>query len=149
VLTREEGPEKRSASEACAIAQRAHAELEDGATPFEQVAQRLSDMNPERGGDLGWMHRDDLASWMSDTVAQLPPGGVSPVVEMPFGCNLLQVVDRREFTPVDFETAAPQLRNMLFQKKTEVEYEKWLDMLRGQTYIERKGAFAASNGLGG
>ena len=106
-------------------------------------------MNPERGGDLGWMHREDLAGWMSKTVSTLAPGEISDVVEMPFGCNLLQVVERRDFTPIDFETAAPQLRNMLFQQKTEVEYASWLDILRGQTYIERKGAFAASSGVGG
>jgi hypothetical protein len=37
---------------------------------------------------------------------------------------------------------------MIFQQKTEIEYGNWLDVLRTQTYIERKGAFAAG-GLGG
>ena len=78
---------------------------------------------------------------MGDRVDSLKPGELSGVIEMPFGCNLLQLVDRREFAPITFEQAAPQLRNYLFQSKTEEEYTKWLDVLRDQTYIDRKGAF--------
>ena len=52
-------------------------------------------------------------------------------------------VDRREFRPVTFADAEPQLRSILYQRKTESEYVKWLDVLREQTFIERKGAFAA------
>ena len=78
---------------------------------------------------------------MSDRVDAMKPGELSRVIEMPFGCNLLQLVDRREFEPVTFEQAAPQLQNFIFNQKTEEEYSKWLDVLRSQTYIDRKGAF--------
>ncbi len=46
-----------------------------------------------------------------------------------------------DFEEVTYEEAEPQLRNALFQEKTEEEYTKWLDILRGQTHIERKGPF--------
>lgn len=148
ILVMTEGPTKRSESEACQIAREARSRIEAGSSDFAAVAQGVSDLNPERGGDLGWMHRSDLASWMSKAVKSMQPGEVSPVVEMPFGCNLLQLVDRREFVPVDFEAAKPQIQNTIFQRKTEAEYTKWLDVLRAQTFIERKGAFAAG-GSGG
>ena len=136
-------PDGRSASnagEACRLVRAARAEIAGGAE-FPEVASRLSDMNPERGGDLGWIHRKDLAAWMADPIDRLRPGELSPVIEMPFGCNLLQLVDRRRFEPITFEQAAPRLQGYLFNQKTEVEYSKWLDMLRAQTYIEKKGAF--------
>jgi peptidyl-prolyl cis-trans isomerase SurA len=133
----------RSQEEACEIARNARTEIDTGAASFPQMASQISDLNPERGGDLGWMHRQDLAAWMADTVNPMQPGEVSPVIEMPFGCNLLELVERREFQPIGFEQAKPQLQNTIFQQKTEVEYAKWLDILRAQTYIERKGAFAA------
>jgi parvulin-like peptidyl-prolyl isomerase len=98
-------------------------------------------MNPAQGGDLGWMHLTDLAGWMSTTVQTLEPGQLSPVVSMPFGCNLLQLVDRREFKPVLYEQAENQLQSVVFQRKTEIEYSKWLEVLRSQTYIERKAGF--------
>ncbi len=143
ILVLTDGPQPRTSAAACEIVRDARAQIEAGKTPFSEVAQRVSDMNPERGGDLGWMHRSDLASWMSTAVSAMKPGELSDVVEMPFGCNLLQLVDRREFHPIEFEKVEPRLRNIIFERKTEVEYRKWLDILRAQTYIERRGTFAA------
>jgi peptidyl-prolyl cis-trans isomerase SurA len=139
-------PEGRSAStaaEACRVVAEARDEIASGASEFPDVARNVSDMNPERGGDLGWLHRKDLAGWMAESIDVLEPGGLSPVIEMPFGCNLLQLVDRRSFEPITFEQAAPQLQSYLYNQKMEVEYTKWLDVLRDQTYIERKGAFGS------
>ena len=141
LLVLPDGRSASSADQACDVAAAARAEISAGPADFPSVARRVSDMNPERGGDLGWIHRADLAAWMSDIIESMQPGQVSEVIRMPFGCNLLELVDRREFQPISFEQAEPQLRNFLFQQKTEVEYTKWLDVLREQTYIERKGAF--------
>jgi hypothetical protein len=87
------------------------------------------------------MHRSDLAGWMVEALDPMEVGQLSEVISMPFGCNLLELVDRRNFQSVTFEQAEPELRNMLFQQKTEIEYTNWLDILRGQTFIERKAAF--------
>jgi peptidyl-prolyl cis-trans isomerase SurA len=139
-------PEGRSAdslSQACSVVSQARNEIVQGTSDFADEALRVSDMNPERGGDLGWLHRKDLAPWMAESIDALDAGGLSPVIEMPFGCNLLQLVDRRIFEPITLEQAAPQLQSFLYNQKMEVEYTKWLDMLREQTYIERKGAFGS------
>ncbi|MEZ4282926.1 MAG: peptidylprolyl isomerase [Myxococcota bacterium] len=140
IVVRSGGASASSGSEACARIAAARAEIEGGAD-FEAVARRITEMNPEREGDLGWIHDSELASWMKGAIANLAPGQLSQPVEMSFGCNLLQLVDRRPFRPVSFEEAQPQLRNLLFQQKTEAEYVKWIDVLRKQTHIERKGAF--------
>jgi parvulin-like peptidyl-prolyl isomerase len=128
-------------AEACGVARGARIEISTGTAAFAQLAERFSDMNPERGGDLGWLHRKDVAAWMAEAIDPLSPGEMSSVIEMPFGCNLLELVDRREFAPISFDQAAPRLRNYLFQRKTEEQYTEWLDVLREQTYIDRKGAF--------
>jgi peptidyl-prolyl cis-trans isomerase SurA len=141
LLVMPDGRSASSAEQACSVVGAARAEISSGEADFPSVARRVSDLNPERGGDLGWIHRADLAAWMSDIVETMQPGQLSEVIRMPFGCNLLELVDRREFKPITFEQAEPQLRSYLFQQKTEVEYTKWLDVLREQTYIERKGAF--------
>jgi peptidyl-prolyl cis-trans isomerase SurA len=146
ILVMTEGPQTRTIGEACEVVRQSRSIIQSGQAAFSDVAQRVSDMNPQRGGDLGWMHQEDLAGWMSSTIRALQPGEISEVVEMPFGCNLLQLVDRREFQPIAFADAESRLRNVIFQRKTEVEYTKWLDVLREQTYIERKGAFAGAVG---
>ena len=52
--------------------------------------------------------------------------------------NRLPVVIRRQRGQLQAEA---QLQNYLYQQKTEEAYVEWLDVLRAQTYIERKGAF--------
>jgi len=141
LLVRADGPRAKSAAEACAIVADARRRIAAGEIEFGDAARQVSDMNPERGGELGWIHREDLAGWMAGPVERLGPGELSAVIEMPFGCNLLQVVERQEHRAISFEEAEPQLRSYLFQQRTEAEYVKWLDTLRGQTHIERKGSF--------
>lgn len=149
VVLTEDGPVPRTPALACEAVAEARRRIVAGELDFPSAAKRISDANAERGGDLGWIHREDLASWMAQRVDQMEPGELSAVVEMPFGCNLLELVDRREFQPVRFEQAAPQIRAMLFQRKTESEYVKWLDVLRKQTYIELKGPYAGGSAAGG
>ena len=140
IVVRAGGQESRSGAEACTRIEEARAEMASGAE-FQQVARRVTEMNPEREGDLGWIHHDELASWMESAIANLSPGQLSATIEMPFGCNLLELVDRRPFKRITFEEAQPQLRNLIFQEKTEAEYVKWIDVLRKQTHVEKKGAF--------
>lgn len=145
VVLTEGGPVPRTPTLACEAVAEARRRIAAGELDFSSAAQRISDANAERGGDLGWIHRGDLAGWMAQRVDEMTPGELSPVIEMPFGCNLLELVDRRDFQPVSFEQAAPQIRAMLFQRKTESEYVKWLDVLRKQTYIELKGPYAGGS----
>lgn len=145
VVLTEGGPVPRTPALACEAVAEARRRIVTGELDFSSAAQRISDTNAERGGDLGWIHREDLAAWMAQRVDAMEPGELSPVIELPFGCNLLELVDRRDFQPVSFEQAAPQIRTMLFQRKTEAEYVKWLDVLRKQTYIELKGPYAGGS----
>ena len=136
-----EGAQASSNEQACVIVREARARIESGEVEFTEIAREVSDVNPNQGGELGWMHQEDLASWMSKSVRGLAPGELSPVIEMPFGCNLLQLVDQRDFAPVGYDQAKSRLQGIVFQRKTEVEYAKWLEILRDQTYIERKAGF--------
>jgi peptidyl-prolyl cis-trans isomerase SurA len=136
-----DGPRASTVEDACEIVEDARSKIEVGEVEFVEVARNLSDLNPERGGELGWMHKQDLAGWMSETIADLEPGELSPVIPKPFGCNLLQLVERRNFERVTYEQAKRQIQNELFQRKTETEYIEWIDVLRSQTYIDRKPGF--------
>lgn len=141
IVVSPDGPHADSLSAACLVVDDTRNRIMSGEVDFSEIAKRVSDMNPDRGGELGWMHRKDLATWMADTIDKLSPGELSEVIRMPFGCNLLQVVDRRPFERIELEDAKAQLQNIVFQRKTEVEYTRWLDELREHTYIERKSGF--------
>ncbi|MDP6980053.1 MAG: SurA N-terminal domain-containing protein [Myxococcota bacterium] len=130
----------------CGEVRKAREMIVSGRARFEQVAQGISNANPETGGDLGWIHLDDLAGWMAPELLSLNAANpVSRVIEMPFGCNLLELVDRRVFQAMTLEAARPALEQELFQQKTQEEYLRWVNTLREQTYIERMGVYAASS----
>jgi len=138
----------RSHEEACETVRLAHSRILGG-EPFQEMAREYSDTNAQTGGDVGWVHESDLAPWMLEPISQLGVGEVSPVVEMPFGCNLFQVVERRGFEAVTFENARSELFGEIYNERLEQEYEKWIDEIRSRTYIDRKGTFAQAARLGG
>ncbi len=137
----------RDRDAACSIAGDIRSEILAGNVGFEQAASRLSDVNAERGGDLGWVHSEELAGWMAPAIQNLSDGQISEVIPMSFGCNLLMVVERRDFEPVTFDQAKPALEQQLFAQKMEKEYLLWIDKLREQVYIERKGMYAEATRL--
>jgi peptidyl-prolyl cis-trans isomerase SurA len=105
---------------------------------FMEVAREVSDGNP----DLGWVHWNALAPWMQEAIGRMQPGQTSDVLELPVGCAVLRLVGRREVQPVSYEEAREKVRAALFEEKFQTEYEAFLERLRKQTYVERKGAFA-------
>jgi peptidyl-prolyl cis-trans isomerase SurA len=112
--------------------------------PFLEVARQVTEGSP----DLGWLAEANLAPWMLETLAGMQPGSVSGVVELPVGCAALKLVERREAQPVSYEQAHDEIRAAIAAEKFEQEYERFLEKLRKQTYVERKGAFADAVGSG-
>ena len=81
-------------------------------------------------------------------MARLKDGETSDVIELPFGCSLLKLVERREFEPISYEDAKERLRIEVYEQHIEKEFRKWMEELRAQTFIERKGYFADAAMLG-
>ena len=115
---------------------------------FEVVALAVSEVAGKKGGDLGWIHMNRLAPWMVDVVKRLGPGEVSAVVDLPVGYCLLKLVERKQYEPVSFEAAKPELERELFERHLAREYEDWMAKLRKRTYVERRGYFAAATQMG-
>jgi peptidyl-prolyl cis-trans isomerase SurA len=136
-----QGEGEPARKEACAKAEKARQRVLAGER-FADVATELSESNPEQGGDIGWLHVESLASWMAPAVSGLEPGQVTGVLPTSFGCNLLYVDERREYQPLSFDQAKQALWAELFDQRTAEEYAKWIEKIRQQTYIERKGVFA-------
>ncbi len=130
-------PTGRSPEEACARVEEARRRILAG-EDFRHVAEEISEVSPERGGDVGWVHLGSVADWMAP-VTSLEEGQLSEVLRAPFGCNLLQVVERREWKPITYEEARPGLYAELFERATEEAYREWIEGLRAQAFIDRKG----------
>ncbi len=138
-------PSGRDQPTACLIAQDAADQIRAGDVAFREMARQVTEMNPEQEGELGWFHTDEIAPWMAETVVNMQDGDVSDAIPMPFGCNVLQLVGRRTFSPVSFEAAEPQLREEISRHEMEKEYLSWLETVRKQIYVSRKGIYAEAS----
>ncbi|HEY3911847.1 MAG TPA: peptidylprolyl isomerase [Stellaceae bacterium] len=78
-----------------ALAERLTAEMRQGAR-FAAVARQFSQSPTAAvGGDLGWIHPDELSPPLAKAVAQLRPGELSPPIRTAGGYYLMLVLDRR------------------------------------------------------
>jgi peptidyl-prolyl cis-trans isomerase SurA len=141
IVVTTQGEEPGAKTVACARVAEARARVAAG-EPFEAVAREVSEANPEQGGAQGWVHESQLARWMRPAVEGLQAGGLSELVESDFGCAVVLVEDRRAFVPLPFEKAKPRLHQALAEQRMAQEYAKFVEKLRSQTYVEKKGVFA-------
>jgi peptidyl-prolyl cis-trans isomerase SurA len=142
------GATQRTQEVACAEVKLARDRVVGG-EPFEKVASQVSEAAPRDGGDIGWLPLASVAPWMSQALGGLADGGVSDVLTLPFGCAVLQLVERKVLEPVSYEQAKESLSRELWERKLEQEYRTWMEELRGRSYIERHGYFADAANLGG
>ena len=105
---------------------------------FQKVASEVSQAAP----DLGWIHEATLAPWMVAALGKMNPGQVSDAIELPVGCAALQLVGTRDAQPVSYEQVEKELRAVLYDERFQDQYRRFMDKLRKQTYVDRKGVFA-------
>jgi peptidyl-prolyl cis-trans isomerase SurA len=77
------------------FAQRLIEEMKGGAR-FSNVARQFShSATAAVGGDIGWVHANELSPPLAKAVAGMRPGELSPPIRAPGGYYLLLVLDRR------------------------------------------------------
>jgi len=77
------------------LAERLVSQMKQG-TRFSAVAQQFSkSATAAVGGDIGWVHPEELSPPLANAVAEMRPGELSPPIRAPGGYYLLLVLDRR------------------------------------------------------
>jgi peptidyl-prolyl cis-trans isomerase SurA len=132
-----------SVKAACEKVRRALGRVRSG-EDFLAVATEVSQAAP----DLGWLPQQALAPWMQSAVANLEPGQVSDVIELPVGCAVLTLVERRTVEALSYEQAKGPLRDVLAEQAFQEEYVRFIDRIRKQTYVDRRGEFASADVAG-
>ena len=104
---------------------------------FEELAVKYSD-GPEgrRGGNLGYIRQGDMLPQIQKAIEQAPLGSVTEPIASPIGMHIIRVDDRKasEFRP--FEEVKEDVRNMVFQLKSEDAYIAWIKEQKDKNYIE-------------
>ena len=104
---------------------------------FEEMAARYSD-GPEgrRGGSLGYIKPGEMLPQIQTAIERLDKGTVTEPIASPIGMHIIRVDDRKppEFRP--FEEVKEDIKNVIFQLKSEEAYLDWIKDQKDHNYVE-------------
>lgn len=106
---------------------------------FGQLAMGNSDDTGSRlkGGDLGWITRGQTPPPFEKAAFALSkPNDLSPVVESPFGFQIIQLLERQPAGAVAFDQVKDRIAAMLKEKQTQQQVAARVRELRGKAKVE-------------
>jgi peptidyl-prolyl cis-trans isomerase SurA len=116
-------------------ARRIMSELETGGD-FADLASRFSQLETRRrGGDEGWIAREDIREELSDIAFSLEKGEFSKPVELGRNIFILYVEDRREEMVQPLSMVREQIEDLLAGEMIRESLEVWLERLRERAFI--------------
>jgi peptidyl-prolyl cis-trans isomerase SurA len=112
------------------------AELKAGKPIGELTKSPLLPDAPVESDDLGLFKLEDLSPQLKETIQDMKPGDVTPVIDAPFGYQILlveEVVDTAGKTQAE---AAAEIEDKLFNQIVDQKYKSWLQDLRDRAHIK-------------
>jgi peptidyl-prolyl cis-trans isomerase SurA len=119
-----------------------------GGADFTTVAKESSEDPNSRGegGDLGWFPADAFGPAFGEQVAGIGDGQVTQPFRTDAGWHIVQRVEARQSDVTDANQRA-QVRETIGRRKLEDEYNRFLQEMRGEAYVNiRTGAQAQTDG---
>ncbi|MFC1501456.1 peptidylprolyl isomerase [Elusimicrobiota bacterium] len=112
-------------------------QLDKGAE-FEVLAEKYSDdpSGKRSGGDLGFFARADMVPEFSKAAFVVGVGKVSNPVQTEFGYHLIKVEEKRAARKLKFDDVKNDIKEFLFQKKAQEQYDKWMKKLKSKATIK-------------
>ncbi|WP_198343081.1 peptidylprolyl isomerase [Oleiphilus messinensis] len=130
--------EIRTEQEAKAKIEDIYRKIQNGGA-FAELAKSESEdpISGVSGGDLGWVSPGEMVPEFEQVMLQTKAGELSAPFRSEFGWHILEVQDQRE-KDLGEEIQASQAREVLQQRKYEIELQKWLLEIKGEAYIDIK-----------
>ena len=108
-----------------------------GGEDFTELAKTYSvGPNKASGGDLGVLHKGDLAPDVEKVAFALAPGQVSDPLPTKDGYRILKVVERTEGSVVPYEDTRAEIQRRLNQTRSSEEIERYLEGLRQKAIVD-------------
>lgn len=106
---------------------------------FAKLAKEHSteEMNASKGGDMGWFEVNQWGQGIATKLEALKDGEMSEVFLSDVGWHFIKRIGTRTQDMTD-ENRRNQVRQIIAQRKSEEEYERFLRQLRNDAYIESR-----------
>ncbi len=114
-----------------------HKQIVDGAD-FAKLAAANSDdpTSKVRGGDLDWIAQGQAPPAMEKAAMALKPNEISPVVESPYGYQIIQLLERQAAAQVPYEQVKDRIGVMLKQKQAQESVQARIKELRAKGKVD-------------
>lgn len=106
---------------------------------FEALAKKFSrdTSSAPKGGDLGFLGREQMLPDFAQAAFALTPGEVSDVVRTPFGFHLIKLVARKKGQPLTFDQVKAQIQRRLLDERQTQRFQAWVKELERGAKITR------------
>ncbi len=123
--------------------QKARAKAEDvlkqakAGADFAKLAETYSnDASKSHGGDLGYFPKGQMVPAFEAAAFALKPGGLSGVVESPFGYHIIKLTDRKPAHTVPFGEVSSRIEQFLQQEMRSTKTREFVDGLKAKGKVE-------------
>ncbi len=104
---------------------------------FADLARKYSDdVTAKDGGDIGIFKKGEMLPEFENALAKLKPGEVSEIFKTPSGLHFIRLEDRSHGELLPFEKVKGELTDVLYKKKSEERFNRWLAELRANSSVD-------------
>lgn len=107
---------------------------------FAELAKKYSD-DPgaaKDGGELGSFKKGEMLPEIESAVTTMKPGEISDLINTPAGLHIIKLEKKSLGSIKTFDEAKVEIEEILYKKKSEERFNKWVDDLRKGAAIEIK-----------
>ena len=105
---------------------------------FTSVAKKFSEdpKTSEKGGDLGFLMKNQTLPEVSSAMVKLKVGEISSVIESSLGFHIIQLTEKKESHVIALDEVKPDILNHLLKLETEKQLKNYLSGLRKKSEIK-------------
>lgn len=111
--------------------------LHENADFASLALEHSDDPSKVRGGDIGYLERQQLIKDFAEAAFALEPGEVSDIVETRFGYHVIKAIDRTPPAPMAYRSARAKIERTLRRNKEKKATEAYLAQQRRRASISR------------
>jgi len=111
-------------------------QLLDGARFAEMAITHSEGRQALNGGDLGWVADDQIPSFFADTVRNLTPGEISPIIESSNGFHIVTLLDKRQNAQQSAVALEQEAIDAIRNRKGNETFDLWMRRLRDDAVID-------------
>jgi peptidyl-prolyl cis-trans isomerase SurA len=108
-------------------AKQVHRLLEKGGDFAFLASQYSDDDSKTKGGELGYFKPDDLLDPIAKGIANVKPGGISPVIRTKYGFHIIKVEEHEQPGEKPLAEVKGQIRDKLMTEQAKAEFQTWVD----------------------